>query len=123
MSQYRCCRSCPTSSSRCARRSAATASLSSSVLSTSNRTTSFLFIASPRCSQVCLPEVEHQLIQMKRGGFVGDAVLAHRIRHHLKLLPTRNQRVDKRQLVVRMHVVVIRSEDDQELGVQLFRER
>ena len=60
---------------------------------------------------------------MKRRGFIRDAVLAHRIGHHLKLFARRDQRVDEGHLVIRMHVVVIRSVNDQETTVQIFCER
>ena len=57
---------------------------------------------------------------MKRGGFVRDAVLAHGIRHHVESLLRSDQSINKSQLVIRMHVVVVRAEDDQEMAVQLF---
>ena len=60
---------------------------------------------------------------MQLGGVIRDAVLAHRIGHHVKLLSGSDQRVNEGELVIRMYVVVIRSENDQDTAVQLFCER
>ena len=60
---------------------------------------------------------------MTCAGIVRNPMLAHRIRHHVKPLSGSDQRVNKRELVIRMHVVVVRSVNDQQTTVQLFRER
>ena len=41
-------------------------------------------------------------------------MFTHWIGHHVKLLSGRNQRVNERELIIRMHVVIIRSENDQD---------
>ena len=60
---------------------------------------------------------------MKRGGFIGDAVFAHRIRHHVERLAGGDQRVCECRLVIRVYVVVRGSINDQQMAAQFLRTR
>jgi hypothetical protein len=57
--------------------------------------------------EISFPKIEHQAVQMKSGRQIVNAVFAHRIAHHVKLLAGGDQCVDKRQFIVRMYIVVI----------------
>lgn len=58
-------------------------------------------------SQISFPKIEHHLIQMQSSRQIVNAVFAHRVAHHFKFLAGGHERVDKRQLIVWMDIVVI----------------
>ena len=56
---------------------------------------------------------------MNLRGKIIDAMFAHRVAHHVELLSSGHERVDKGHLVVRMHIVIVAAEDDEQRSVQI----